>query len=219
MSAEPALERGWVSNELRSEFPAVQLLHTTVPARAERTPPEVRARVRHASDRFNGAKAIALRQQPIPWAYRVFFRQIGIDPDERRTPIEGLVVERLRAGGFKSRDLVADAVMLAIVDTGIALQAFDADRIRLPLGLRAAEADERLGGDGAPLVARRLVIADAGAPIAVLFGETSARHAVGRSTERALLAAVQVAGVPAVAVEEALWAATDILVTHTRSGA
>ena len=28
------------------------------------------------------AQAINLRQQPIPWAYRVFFRHIGLDPDE-----------------------------------------------------------------------------------------------------------------------------------------
>ena len=37
-----------------------------------------------------------MRQEPVPWAYRVFFRQVGIDPDERRTPIEEIALERLQ---------------------------------------------------------------------------------------------------------------------------
>jgi hypothetical protein len=41
----------------------------------------VKERLRELSDRFTGAQAITLRQKPIPWAYRVFFRHIGLDPD------------------------------------------------------------------------------------------------------------------------------------------
>jgi len=83
MTTEPDLVRGFVDPEVAAEFPDLALIHTEVPARRERSPADVRELLRHASDRFTGPKAVALRQQLIPWAYRVFFRHIGIDPDER----------------------------------------------------------------------------------------------------------------------------------------
>ena len=63
---------------------------------------EVKERLRILSDRFSGAQAINLRHQPIPWAYRVFYRHIGLDPDEQRTPVEELALERMRAGAASS---------------------------------------------------------------------------------------------------------------------
>ena len=45
--------------------------------------------------------AIHMRERPIPWAYRVFFRQIGLDPDRTRTPVEQLALDRLHDGAFK----------------------------------------------------------------------------------------------------------------------
>ena len=61
------------------------------------SPPELRERLRELSDRFRGAQAIALRRQPIPHAYRVFFRHIGLEPDEHRVPVEALALERMKA--------------------------------------------------------------------------------------------------------------------------
>ena len=74
-------------------------------------------------------QAVNLRHQPIPWAYRVFFRHIGLDPDEQRTPVEELALERMKDGGFKSQSLLDDALTIAIVESGVALRAFDADRV------------------------------------------------------------------------------------------
>ena len=65
----------------------------------------MRRRLRDLSDRFYGSQAIRLRERPIPWAYRVFFRQIGLDPDRTRTPVEQLALDRLHDGGFKSNGL------------------------------------------------------------------------------------------------------------------
>ena len=69
-------------------------------------------------DRFSGAQAINLRNQPIPWAYRVFYRHIGLDPDEQRTPVEELALERMKAGGFKSKNRLDDALTIAIDRVG-----------------------------------------------------------------------------------------------------
>ena len=87
-----------------------------------------------------------MRERPIPWAYRVFFRQIGLDPDRTRTPVEQLALDRLHDGGFKSRGLPADALTIAIVETGVALRAFDADRLEGELCIRESAPGESLPG-------------------------------------------------------------------------
>ena len=56
-----------------------------------------------------------------------------------------------------------------------------------------------------PLPAGRLVIADASNALGVLFGPLAARYLPASATRRLMLFAVQVAGVPRLFVEEALW--------------
>jgi DNA/RNA-binding domain of Phe-tRNA-synthetase-like protein len=73
---------------LAEEFPGLSIVTTGLEAAPGRSPEALRERLRLLSDRIAGPQAIQLRQNPIPWAYRVFFRQIGLDPDTTRTPIE-----------------------------------------------------------------------------------------------------------------------------------
>jgi DNA/RNA-binding domain of Phe-tRNA-synthetase-like protein len=209
MIDEPELVTGTVDPAVAAEFPELGLVYTVVQARPRRSPPEVRHRMREASNRFTGAKAVTLRQQPIPWAYRVFFRHVGIDPDERRTPIEAIALERMRAGGFQSRNVVDDALLLATLETGVPVLAFDAAAVSGRLGLRVAEPGELLGGAGLPLSSGQLVVADETRTLAVLFGETAEGCGVAKDSERLLFAAVRVKGVPEVSVEEALWVAAE----------
>jgi DNA/RNA-binding domain of Phe-tRNA-synthetase-like protein len=201
------LVRGGVDETLRVEFPELGIVLAEVPVRPRRSPPAVRARLREASNRFTGAKAITLRQQPIPWAYRVFFRHVGIDPDERRTPIEAIALERMRAGGFQSRNVVDDALLLATLETGVPVLAFDAGQVEGDVGLRVSDGDEVLGE--VPLPSGQVVIADARRVLSVLFGEMAAGVGVQPATRRMLLVAVRVKGVPEVSVEEALWVAAE----------
>jgi DNA/RNA-binding domain of Phe-tRNA-synthetase-like protein len=207
MTGEPELRRGYLDPTLAAEFPELGLVYSELPVRPQRSPPPVRARLRAASDRFTGPKAVTLRQQPIPWAYRVFFRHVGIDPDERRTPIEAIALERMRAGGFQSQNLVDDALLLATLETGVPVLAYDAAAVDGELGLRVTGGGETLGD--LPLAAGRVVVADSRKPLAVLFGDTADGCAVQWSSERMVLAAVRVKGVPEVSVEEALWVAAE----------
>lgn len=203
--------------ELAEEFPSLGLRLTTVEARPGRSPRAVKERLRQLSNRYTGGKAVNLRQEPIPWAYRVFFRQIGIDPDDRRTPVEDAALERMKWGGFRSTNLVDDALLIATVETGVALLALDADRVEGPLGLRLSSPDERLGGaDGRRLSARQIVVADAVRSLAVLFEDLAEGRGVHPPTTRMLLAAVQVKGVPEVSVEEALWTVAEVLASASR---
>lgn len=207
MTVEPDLTQGFVDATLRAEFPDLGLVHTELPVRPGRSPETVRERLREASNRFTGAKAVALRQQPIPWAYRVFFRHVGIDPDERRTPIEAIALERMRAGGFQSQNIVDDALLLATLETGVPVLAFDAAAVSGELGLRVSPGGEQLGD--IPLSSGQVVVADSERALAVLFGETADGCAVQRTSTRMVLAAVRVKGVPEVSVEEALWVAAE----------
>jgi DNA/RNA-binding domain of Phe-tRNA-synthetase-like protein len=203
----------FIDAEVAAEFPELRLHERTLAARARPAGRELRERLRALSDRFRGPQVLALRQQPVPWAYRVFFRHIGLDPDEQRTPVEALALERLKTGGFRSRTTLDDAITIAVMETGVPVWAFDADRVQGELGLRPAARGERLGdGEYAPdIPAGRLVLADDAGPAAVLFGPLAEGRGVGKDTGSITLLALQVAGVPDIHVEEALWTVEDIL--------
>ena len=102
---DPAPEQGWVAPHIADEFPGLGIAWVEVDARSGRSSESVRLRLRDLSDRFYGAHAIHMRERPIPWAYRVFFRQIGLDPDRTRTPVEQLALDRLHDGAFVTRGM------------------------------------------------------------------------------------------------------------------
>jgi DNA/RNA-binding domain of Phe-tRNA-synthetase-like protein len=211
--AEIPLEEGWVDPALEEEFRGLRLRHATVDARPGRSPRELKQRLRHLSDRVYGEQVVTLRRQPIESAYRIFFRQVGIDPEEFRTPVEATMVERLRAGHFRSRNLVDDALTVALVETGVALRALNADALTGAIGLRASVEGERLGGKGGwpELAAGSLVVADEHDPVALIFGDAAEGRGVDRTTRRITICAVQVQGVPDISVEESIWTCANIL--------
>ncbi len=208
---EPAPEPGWVAPHVATEFPGLAISSVAVDGRPEPSPEAVRRRLRDISDRFYGAHAIRMRERPIPWAYRAFFRQIGLDPDRTRTPVEELALERLREGAFRARGLPIDAVTIATIETGVALRLFDAEQVRGKLCIRDSAPGEVLPGRPGELPPGTLVIADEGAPVGLLFGATSETSVVTQETRRIAIAAVAVNGVPQIAVDEALWMAAATL--------
>jgi DNA/RNA-binding domain of Phe-tRNA-synthetase-like protein len=211
MGWNPAPRQGWIAPHIASEFPGLGIAWVEVDAKPGRSPEPIRRRLSDLSDRTYGSQAIRLRERPIPWAYRVFFRQIGLDPDRTRTPVEQLTLDRLHDGGFRSRGLPADALNIAIVETGVALRAFDADRLAGRICIRDSAPGESLPGAPGELASGTLTIADEERPIALLFGATGEGYAVERETRRLAVASVQVKGVPQIAVEEALWMAAATL--------
>jgi DNA/RNA-binding domain of Phe-tRNA-synthetase-like protein len=209
--SEALAEAGWVSAELRDEFPGLALRYVMVDRGSGRTPRGVKERLARLSDRFAGPQAINLRHRPIPWAYRVFYRHIGLDPDEQHTPVEAVALERMKKGGFVSQNLLDDALTIGIIESSVALRAFDADRVEGRIGIRQTQPGEPLEGRPGALPEGTLVIADESRPLALLFGAVGAGRGVTPRTKRTTLVAVQVQGVPDVAVEEALWLAADVL--------
>jgi DNA/RNA-binding domain of Phe-tRNA-synthetase-like protein len=203
---------GWLAPEVQEELPQLRLISCEVQVGRSQPvtgscPRDVQARLRELSNHFRGARAIALRREPVPAAYRVFFRQIGLDPDVARTPIEEAVRERMLRGGFLPGTLLEDVLLIALLDTGIPVWALDAEAVDGSLGIRPSGEGERLGRapEAPALRSGRLVIADASAPLAVLFGELAPGHLPVAGTRQLTLFAVAVAGVPGLYADEALW--------------
>jgi DNA/RNA-binding domain of Phe-tRNA-synthetase-like protein len=200
---------GWIDPALAEELPHTRLVEMTVEAVPGRSTRAGRVRLSRLADRFTGAQVVALRQEPIPHAYRVFHRHVGLDPDVHRTPVEEAAMQRLLRGGFRARGRIHDALLIAVVETGVPVWALDDAALDGSLGLRFAGVRERLGTHDLP--EGRMVVCDAASPVAVLFGATDPAREVSRSTRRVRLYAVAVAGVPAVHVEEALDVCLDAL--------
>ena len=190
--------------QIAAEFPGLGLAWVEVEAGLGKSTETTRLRLRELSDRFYGAHAIQMRERPIPWAYRVFFRQIGLDPDRTRTPIEQLAIDRLYYGAFRPAGLPGDALTIATVETGVALRAFDADRIDGRLCIRGSAPGESLAGRPGELAQGTLTLADGSSPLGLLFGATAEGCGVGPQSRRIAIAAIEVNGVPRIAVEEAL---------------
>jgi DNA/RNA-binding domain of Phe-tRNA-synthetase-like protein len=198
VNGEPTVRHGLVAPAVAAEHPGLTLAWTEVDASPGPTPADLRRRLAAMADRIRGPDAIALRGREVPHLYRVFFRHVGLDPDVVRTPVEAVMLRRLWDGGLLPRNLVDDALTVAVLETGVGVWAFDAERLTGALGLRVA-------GDG------RIVIADEEGTVAVLFHAPGPRAALTRRTRRIALVAVGVPDVPDVFVEEALWTAWDIL--------
>jgi DNA/RNA-binding domain of Phe-tRNA-synthetase-like protein len=98
-----------------------------------------------------------------------------------------------------------------MVEVGVALRAFDADRVEGRLGLRLSVDDERFEGRTSPLPEGTIVVADETRALGILFDRTAEGRGVGRGTGNVLLAAIGVRGVPDIALEEALWVAGSAL--------
>jgi len=205
---------GFIAPELADEFPGLRLDWVTIPGHRGRSTPAVARRLRALSSRYRGGSVVAMRTQPVPHAYRAFFRQIGLDPDTDRIPSEQLALDRLLAGGFLPRERVDDALSLALIETGVPVWAIDAARVDAGgLGIRVSAVGDRLGTDDTAFLLEpgRLVVADRTHVHATLFGDLAPEHEVSAASERITLFSVGVDGVPAIHVEEALWICLEAL--------
>jgi len=208
---DPELQAGWVDVELAEELPGLALWSTRVQATARKSPASVRKRLRTLAGRITGGHVVHMRQDPVPWAYRVLWRQVGLDPDVERPPAERLAVERLRAGEIPSLNLLDDALTIATLETGVPVIAFDSAAVGDQLGMRLSIGAEPLGGSGRPLRSRQIVVADEHRALATMIGEVAPERGVTKRTTAMVLASVQAANVPLISVEEAMWTVVETL--------
>lgn len=205
------MRRGWVARELAEEFPGLEVYWLTVAARPAKTPDAVRRRMRELAGRITGAKVVQSRQDSVPWAYRVLWRRLGVDPDSDRTPVEALMVQRLEHGGLPSRGMPTDAIVVATLETGVPIVVADAAKLTGSPGLRPAAVGETVGGVEGGLRSGEVVYADEQAPLARLDGQVAADRQVDDRTTTMLVCALAASAVSQIEVDEALWIAADML--------
>jgi DNA/RNA-binding domain of Phe-tRNA-synthetase-like protein len=147
-----------------------------------------------------------MRQGAVPSAYRAFYRQVGLDPDIQRSPLDEAIYQRLLQGSFKSWGHLEDAVTVAGLETLVPIWAMDAGGTDGGIGLRSAQEGEALiDGDGVgELAPGQLIIADSQGPLAALLAEPPKARKVTKYTDEAIIYTVQPEGVPGVTVQEAL---------------
>ena len=195
MTGDPVVRAGAVEPAISRELPGLGIAFCSLAISGDplrRSPPELRARLRALSDRHRGAQAIVLRSRPIPHAYRVLFRHLGLEPDVRRIPVEELVLGRLLAGAFESRGLLSDALATATIETEVGVWALE------------GEHEPRLAQDGGAIV-----VATERGRVAELFALPDAP--VTRAARTLTLYAILAPGVPDIAVDEALWIVSELV--------
>lgn len=185
-----------VADAVRADFPRLQLWVSWVAVPPGRkSSPGLRDRLADVDDRVRGLPTGNLRLDPVAASYRAFARQIGLDPDTERNPLERLAMERLRAGRLASAGPLADAMTVAMLETGVPLWAVASERAT---GWLSVDVDD----------AGRLVIAASGRPLVPLMedpGEELAPPVHRRSPSTAVVYALQVGKVPTSTVHETFW--------------
>lgn len=203
-------EAGWVGNEVLAEFPGLGLAFLPARVGDEEDARSAKERLKSLEAYFSGAVVRDLSARPLTGAYRVFYRQIGLDPDTEPTPVEWITLIRLKRGKFPSRGLLADALAVASLETEIPILALRGKDVLGPLGITTSRDGEALAEELPPST---LVVADATRPLALLFGgpEEVSPYAAGPDARNVVLYAPIVPGVPPVVAHEALWVATEML--------
>ncbi len=208
----PAPRQGWVAPHIASEFPGLGIAWVEVDAKPGRSPEPVRQRLRDLSDRTYGvagdppagtADPLGLprllppdRPRPRPHPHP------GRAADPRPAPRRRLPQPRpagRRAQRRDRRDRGRAARLRRRGDRGRALHP----RLRAGgVARRGGRPSWRRGRWRSPTSA---------GPVGLLFGPTAEGLGVEKRTRRIAVAAVQVKGVPQIAVEEALWMAAATL--------
>lgn len=186
---------------IAAEFPELSMTYIRVDVR-HASSRQIAKRLKLLAERIGGAQAVRLREQPIPHAYRTFFRHIGIEPDQIRTPIEEVVVRRLMTGGLAKTWPVEDALTLAVADTGVAVWAYDGSAVRGGLSLRLAGEGEQI--DREPVSAGTILVTDEKEPLSILFGRFSDRSKATPNSDSVTVCGLRVAGVSQLEIDEAL---------------
>lgn len=203
-----------ITDGLKESFPDLRALVAGVEgakvekekAELQRFKEKIIEEVKHAYD------LSTVKDVPIFRAYRDFFWRIGIDPTKNRPATEALIRRVLAGKPLPKINTLVDAYNLASIRTCISVGAFDADKLRGGLVLRAARKGEEFTGIGMEkpmvLVGNEVVVSDEEKLIAIYPYRDADDTKVTGATRNVLLL---ICGVPGID-EEVLKRASQITV-------
>jgi len=196
-----------VSEELRARHPGLRAPAQLIRGvRVSKTTPELEGEKRRVEEEVRRRFRLETLKDEHPFReYRDFFWRIGIDPTKVRPAGEALVRRILRGRPFPSINTAVDAYNMASALTGIAIAAFDADRLHGELVMREAEPGERFLGIGMekPVELRggEIVLHDGVEVVAIYPYRDGEGTKITEETRNILVVSC---GVPGVALEELL---------------
>lgn len=206
-----------ISTELGERFPELRVLAEGIRGvKVEKRSEELEGFKKEVIERVKERHELGtLKDVPIFRAYRDFFWRVGIDPTKNRPAGEALIRRILRGKQIPSINTLVDAYNLASIKTGIALAAFDADKLEGDLLLRfAREGEEFLGiGMERPLELKggEVIISDAGKLVAIYPYRDSDETKATSSTKNVLLLVCGVPGIGREILQDALKTAADYI--------
>ncbi len=210
---EAAPEPGWVDPVLAEEFPGLSISRDH-PRRRLGPQPRRRSRSGCASSATASAalrrSSCASGRSPGPTASSSVTS--ASTPTRPRPRSSSWRWTACATAAFGAENRLDDALTIAIAEVGVALLAFDADRVEGRLGLRLSVEGERF--EGRALAAARGHDRDrrrAAAPRGALRPDRRGERGSTSRTERTALVAIGVKGVPDIALEEALWLAASAM--------
>lgn len=147
-------------------------------------------------------------------AYRDFFWKIGIDPTKNRPAAEALVRRILQGNTIPRINTLVDAYNLASIKTGIAIAAFDLDKLKGDIIMRFSKENEEFLGIGMKkpikLTGKEIVISDNEKVIAIYPYRDAENTKITLETSKVLFL---ICGVPGI-TEENLINATKITIDY-----
>ena len=141
-------------------------------------------------------------------AYRDFFWRIGIDPTKIRPAAEALVRRILQGNPIPCINTLVDAYNLASIKTGIAIAAFDLDKLKGDIIMRFAKENEEFLGIGMEkpikLTGKEIIISDNEKIIAIYPYRDAENTKITLETSKVLFL---ICGVPGITEENLINAA------------
>lgn len=137
-----------VSREVRERFPGLTVMLAVIEGVEVKGSSRELEELKRAVEGEVRAKyrAEGLKDLPAFRCYRDFMWRVGVDPTKARPAAEALIRRTLIGKPVPTVNTVVDAYNLASMATGVALAAFDLDKLRPPITLRfAREGEEFLG--------------------------------------------------------------------------
>lgn len=157
----------------------------------------------------------SLKDEPLFRTYRDFFWKIKVDPTKNRPAAEALIRRVVSGKPLPQINTLVDAYNLASIKTGIAIAAFDADRLYGDLTMRYAEKDERFIGIGmkkpALLQGGEIVVQDREKLVAIYPYRDAEDSKVTENTKNVLLLLCGVPGISMGKLLEAMKVTSDFI--------
>lgn len=135
---------------LLQRFPGLQVLLRSISGlRVERENGQLELFKERVIEEIKGKYRLeTVKDEPVFRAYRDFFWRAGIDPTKTRPAAEALIRRILSGKPLPKINTLVDSYNLASTQTGVALGAFDAGKLKGDLTLRLAKKGEKFLGIG-----------------------------------------------------------------------